>query len=84
MSIVSNNNVKEFDRFFRLIRGGSHLETDRGDTFVTTDYSLQLSVGIKNFYQSLPEDFGLKLFGAVAPDAVGEAPKKRRLPDVSR
>lgn len=50
--------VADFQEFFRPIRGGSHLERaptpDRGPlVFVTTDYSLQLSQGIRNYYQAL-------------------------------
>lgn len=42
----------EFERFFRQIRGASHLETDLGVTYVTTDYSQQVAVGIRNYWQS--------------------------------
>jgi hypothetical protein len=42
-----------FDKFFGLVRGPSHVEVVDGDRFITTDYSLQVSAGIRNFYQSL-------------------------------
>jgi hypothetical protein len=40
-----------FDQFFGLVRGMSHIEDN--ERFVTTDYSLQVSSGIRNFYQHL-------------------------------
>lgn len=43
----------QFQRFFRTISGEAHLEKDEAFTFMTTDYSLQVSGGIRNFYQSL-------------------------------
>jgi tRNA(Arg) A34 adenosine deaminase TadA len=51
-----DSQIAGFHEFFRTIRGGSHLETVRigsgpRETFVTVDYSLQLSQGIRNFYQ---------------------------------
>jgi hypothetical protein len=45
--------IDQFDQFFSLVRGMSHIEEVDGRKFVTTDYSLQLSAGIRNFYQSL-------------------------------
>ncbi|MFM9962115.1 MAG: hypothetical protein ACKV2Q_12915 [Planctomycetaceae bacterium] len=42
----------EFKRYFSTIRGASHLETDQGFTYVTTDYSQQVAVGIRNYWQS--------------------------------
>jgi hypothetical protein len=45
--------TERFHQLFSLIRGTSHLEMANGESFVTTDYSLQLSAGIRNFYQNL-------------------------------
>ncbi|ALN90947.1 hypothetical protein [Lysobacter gummosus] len=45
--------MAQFDEFFKPIPGGSHIETQTGDRYMTTDYSLQLSAGIRNYYQSL-------------------------------
>ncbi|MGH8080058.1 MAG: hypothetical protein ACREP7_05745, partial [Lysobacter sp.] len=44
--------MAKFDEFFKPIRGGAHLETQDGDSYMTTDYSLQLSAGIRNYYQN--------------------------------
>ncbi|MDZ4849727.1 MAG: hypothetical protein SGI77_10560 [Pirellulaceae bacterium] len=41
-----------FDRFFKAIRPGPHLVGDAGQTYITTDYSQQLAVGIRNYYQN--------------------------------
>lgn len=43
----------QFDPFFRSIPGYSHVQEADALHFVTTDYSLQLSAGIRNFYQGL-------------------------------
>lgn len=45
--------ISEFARFFSDIRPNSHLQSDQGQLFVTTDYSLQVSAGIRNFYENL-------------------------------
>lgn len=45
--------VADFGRFFRTLRPNSHLELDACEVFVTTDYSLQIPAGIRNFYQHL-------------------------------
>lgn len=53
--------IEGFGQFFRLVRANSHLEnadvpSAGPQTFVTVDYSLQLSQGIRNFYQALRLD----------------------------
>jgi hypothetical protein len=55
LSISSPTQFPEdkFEQFFRLIRANSHLETINGEKFLTTDYSLQVSAGIRNFYQHI-------------------------------
>ena len=77
----------QFQRFFRRIPGGSHLEVDGNKTFVTTDYSLQISAGIRNFYQSLRsappslETMSKADLMSVTPDSLRRSPK---LPVVTR
>jgi hypothetical protein len=75
-----------FDRFFSLVRGGSHIQIVDGERFITTDYSLQISAGIRNFYQSLrtsPEIGKLHSLGLTteAPNALRST---KPLPKVTR
>lgn len=44
---------EKFSQYFNLVRGASHIEEVNNEQFITTDYSLQLTGGIRNFYQSL-------------------------------
>jgi hypothetical protein len=75
-----------FDQFFRLVRGMAHVEVVNGERFVTTDYSLQVSAGIRNFYQSLrgsEQVESLKLLG-LSTMSGGEARALPPLPRVTR
>lgn len=45
--------ISQFARFFSPVRPNSQLVSDGGEQFVSTDYSLQVSAGIRNFYQNL-------------------------------
>lgn len=85
--------VAGFEEFFRLIRPNSHLEQaldpDLGQsTYVTVDYSLQLSQGIRNFYQALrlaPTRLnGLRNAQESVAEFLDTAPTRPRLPSVSR
>jgi hypothetical protein len=55
--------VAEFDQWFEPIGPGAHLRTivSNGvkDTYMSTDYSLQIAFGIRNFYQHLRKDTAL-------------------------
>lgn len=75
-----------FDKFFSLVRGLSHIQVVDGEKFITTDYSLQVSAGIRNFYQSLragPEVDRLRSLSLTteAPERLRSA---RPLPKVTR
>jgi hypothetical protein len=87
------NQRKEFTEFFRDIRPNSHLEKAPGTgaekfTYVTVDYSLQISQGIRNYYQALRTNkpavnaLNMAQEGAFAPLNVDEATIP--LPSVSR
>lgn len=52
--------LERFDHFFGHIPGGPHIEIQNGERFMTTDYSLQISAGIRNFYQNLRQQPILK------------------------
>ncbi|QQP96677.1 hypothetical protein [Lysobacter enzymogenes] len=45
--------MDKFDEFFKPIPDGAHVETQDGSQFMTTDYSLQVTGGIRNYYQNL-------------------------------
>lgn len=65
----------DLDRFFKLMKPGAYpFEDTQGKWFVTTDYSLQLTYGIRNFYEYLR-------FKKITPPAVGA---KYPLPTVTR
>lgn len=55
--------VAEFDQWFAPVAPGAHLRTitsnGNKDTYMTTDYSLQIAFGIRNFYQHLRKDTAL-------------------------
>ncbi|SDY95589.1 hypothetical protein SAMN04487939_11018 [Lysobacter sp. yr284] len=81
--------MDKFDEFFKPIADGAHLETQDGDRFMTTDYSLQVTGGIRNYYQhlrsqppvvaeSVPNSRGVR---AAAPVDLSDAPP---LPRVDR
>jgi hypothetical protein len=85
--------IAEFSGFFRTIRPNSHLERVNvpvvGDsTFVTVDYSLQISQGIRNFYQHLrlsPARLaGLRAAQGSETQILELAPNLKHLPNVSR
>lgn len=43
---------ERFPEMFRQIGGGSHVErTPDGQEYITTDYALQISMGIRNFFE---------------------------------
>ncbi|HSK72553.1 MAG TPA: hypothetical protein VK892_12700, partial [Pyrinomonadaceae bacterium] len=48
-----NFTVPEFNKFFSTIKSGAHPAEMDGKTYTTTDYSLQISAGIRNYYRSL-------------------------------
>lgn len=48
----------EFGLFFSTIRGGAYPDQFGSKTYMTTDYSLQLGVGIRNFYNVNPPPGG--------------------------
>ncbi|MGO1068149.1 hypothetical protein [Lysobacter sp. CA199] len=74
--------MAQFDEFFKPIPGGAHIETQSGDRYMTTDYSLQLSAGIRNYYQNLrnPPPVADSAPRAGRPAAAAPAP----LPTVDR
>ncbi|MGH9907254.1 MAG: hypothetical protein ACRD8U_16925, partial [Pyrinomonadaceae bacterium] len=78
--------VDRFDQFFSLVRGASHIEVVNNERFMTTDYSLQLSAGIRNFYQNLRSSPNLEKLHSLGLSS--EAPAKLRavkpLPKVTR
>ncbi|ROU05548.1 hypothetical protein [Lysobacter enzymogenes] len=59
--------MAKFDEFFKPIADGAHLETQDGSQFMTTDYSLQVTGGIRNYYQHLRSQ------PPVVAEAVGNA-----------
>jgi hypothetical protein len=79
--------VAEFARYFRTVRPNSHLEQDKCELWVTTDFSLQIPAGIRNFYQHLrtqePVVERLEKRGAVKFTAA-EAPRLKPLPSQER
>ena len=42
----------EFDKYFANVKGGAYVRNFGGTDYNTTDYSLQLSAGIRNYYQN--------------------------------
>jgi hypothetical protein len=95
LSGKKSDQIAAFDEMFRLIRANSHLEKapvvdleGRELTFVTLDYSLQLSAGIRNFYQSFRTDAPslqkLKGTNAIDGKMADEFLKLPRLPQVTR
>ena len=55
--------VAQFDQWAEPIGPGAHLRTITSngvkDTYMSTDYSLQIAFGIRNFYQHLRKDTAL-------------------------
>ena len=47
----SDFTVSEFNKFFSPVKSGTHLVELDGTTYTTTDYSLQISAGIRNFFE---------------------------------
>ena len=49
----------DFRIWFKQVRSGVYLFEYEDDTYYTTDYSLQISAGIRNFYSELRLDTSL-------------------------
>ncbi|MCY2964989.1 MAG: hypothetical protein NT069_15360, partial [Planctomycetota bacterium] len=88
-----NEQIEAFSDLFREIRPNSQLqrapvEGQGTQTFTTVDYSLQLSQGIRNYYQALkfPPTPPMPVAPAAAFEAGDRARRVRRvvLPQVSR
>jgi len=75
-----------FDQFFSLVRGMSHVEVINNERFVTTDYSLQVSGGIRNFYQHKRSSLEVsKLFSlGLSTNSPQELKAMNPLPKVTR
>ena len=60
---ASDFRIAEFDQWFAPVAPGAHLRTitsnGKKDTYMSTDYSLQIAFGIRNFYQHLRKDTAL-------------------------
>lgn len=60
---ASDFRIAEFDQWFAPVAPGANLRTvtsnGKKDTYMTTDYSLQIAFGIRNFYQHLRKDTAL-------------------------
>lgn len=52
--------VEEFKKYFSTIQGNSHALTVDNIEYVTTDYSLQLSAGIRNYFQSVRQQTAMQ------------------------
>lgn len=76
----------QFNEFFKPIPGGAHIEVQNNERFVTTDYSLQLTGGIRNFYQNLRSQPVMKTLKAkgVASADVETLSTAQPLPKVAR
>lgn len=78
--------LDQFDEFFKPIPGGAHIEVQARERYITTDYSLQLTGGIRNFYQNLrsqPVMKTLRARGVATMDAT-ELQASEPLPKVAR
>jgi hypothetical protein len=47
-----NYSLESFKQFFMDVPSGAHVIKFKDEDYVTTDYSLQISTGVRNYYSS--------------------------------
>lgn len=81
--------IPDFEKYFSPIKGGANSVQVDSKTFITTDYSLQVATGIRNYYKSLQTSpSSVNKSGGAAANSAGVAPISREntvdLPEITR
>lgn len=58
----ANYSISSFKKYFSEIKGGSHIEKFGGKEYTTTDYSLQIANGIRNYYENKYDNMSILSF----------------------